>query len=63
MQLALAWLLHRARNTLLIPGTSSIGQLLENLAAAELTLTDKTLAELGAIDAQQAPWTPGTRSD
>jgi hypothetical protein len=26
-------------------------------------LTDKTLAELGAIDAQQAPWTPGTRSD
>jgi aryl-alcohol dehydrogenase-like predicted oxidoreductase len=63
MQLALAWLLHRARNILLIPGTSSIGQLLENLAAAELTLTDKTLAELGAIDAQQAPWTPGTRSD
>jgi aryl-alcohol dehydrogenase-like predicted oxidoreductase len=55
MQLALAWLLHRARNILLIPGTSSIGHLLENLAAAELTLTDTTLAELGAIDAQQAP--------
>jgi aryl-alcohol dehydrogenase-like predicted oxidoreductase len=55
MQLALAWLLHRARNILLIPGTSSIGHLLENLAAAELTLTDTTLAELGAIDPQQAP--------
>jgi len=55
MQLALAWLLHRASNILLIPGTSSIGHLLENLAAAELTLTDKTLAELGAINAQHAP--------
>jgi aryl-alcohol dehydrogenase-like predicted oxidoreductase len=55
MQLALAWLLHRARNILLIPGTSSIGHLLENLAAPELTLTDKILAELGAIEAQHAP--------
>jgi aryl-alcohol dehydrogenase-like predicted oxidoreductase len=58
MQVALAWLLHRAPNILLIPGTSSIGHLLENLAATELTLTDKTLAELGAIDGegvQRAP--------
>ena len=50
MQVALAWLLHRAPNILLIPGTSSIAHLYENLAAAELTLTDTTLAELGAID-------------
>jgi pyridoxine 4-dehydrogenase len=50
MQVALAWLLHRAPNILLIPGTSSIAHLHENLAAAELALTDTTLAELGAID-------------
>ena len=50
MQVALAWLLHRAPNILLIPGTSSIAHLHENLAAAELALTDTTIAELGAID-------------
>ena len=50
MMLALAWLLHRAPNILLIPGTSSIAHLHENLAAAELALTDTTLAELGTID-------------
>jgi pyridoxine 4-dehydrogenase len=58
MMLALAWLLHRAPNILLIPGTSSIAHLHENLAAAELALTDTTLAELGAIDGegfQRAP--------
>jgi len=49
MQVALAWLLHRAPNILLIPGTSSIAHLQENLAAAELSLTDTTVAELGAI--------------
>jgi aryl-alcohol dehydrogenase-like predicted oxidoreductase len=49
MQLALAWLLHRAPNILLIPGTSSVGHLQENLAAAELTLSAKVLAHLGAI--------------
>ena len=38
MQVALAWLLHRSPNILLIPGTSSRGHLRENLAAAELTL-------------------------
>jgi aryl-alcohol dehydrogenase-like predicted oxidoreductase len=52
MQVALAWLLHRAPNILLIPGTSSIAHLHENLAAAELALTDTTLAELGAIDGE-----------
>ena len=49
-QVALAWLLHRAPNILLIPGTSSIAHLHENLAAAELALTDVIFAELGAID-------------
>ncbi|MDF2189060.1 aldo/keto reductase [Paraflavitalea sp. CAU 1676] len=39
-QIALAWLLHRANNILLIPGTSSVGHLNENLAAGDITLTD-----------------------
>jgi pyridoxine 4-dehydrogenase len=51
MQVALAWLLHRAPNILLIPGTSSIVHLHENLAAAELALTDTILAELCGIAA------------
>jgi pyridoxine 4-dehydrogenase len=61
MQVALAWLLHRAPNILLIPGTSSIAHLHENLAAAKLALTDMTLAEFGAINGeglQRAPLTP-----
>jgi pyridoxine 4-dehydrogenase len=49
MQVALAWLLHRAPNILLIPGTSSIAHLHQNLAAAELTLQDSILDEIGAI--------------
>jgi pyridoxine 4-dehydrogenase len=49
MQVALAWLLHRAPNILLIPGTSSVGHLRENLAAAELTLSDEALTKLDAI--------------
>ena len=49
MQVALAWLLHRSPNLLLIPGTSSIGHLRENLAAAELALPAETLRELDAI--------------
>ena len=49
MQLALAWLLHRSPNILLIPGTSSLTHLRENLAAAELTLDPPTLAELDGI--------------
>jgi pyridoxine 4-dehydrogenase len=50
MQVALAWLLHRAPNIALIPGTSSIGHLQENLAAAALSLPDAALARLNAID-------------
>ena len=49
MQTALAWLLNRAPNILLIPGTSSQGHLRENLAAAELKLTDRALARLDEI--------------
>jgi aryl-alcohol dehydrogenase-like predicted oxidoreductase len=49
MQAALAWLLHRAPNILLIPGTSSLAHLRENLKAGEIALSDETLAELDAI--------------
>jgi pyridoxine 4-dehydrogenase len=49
MQVALAWLLHRASNILLIPGTSSLGHLRENMQAARLSLTDEVRAELDAI--------------
>ncbi|MCP1463583.1 aryl-alcohol dehydrogenase-like predicted oxidoreductase [Pseudomonas sp. S3E17] len=48
-QLALAWLLRRSANILLIPGTSSVAHLRENLAVAELDLTDDVLAELNDI--------------
>jgi len=49
MQVALAWLLQRSPNILLIPGTSSTGHLQENLAAAELKLSDDVVAELDKI--------------
>jgi pyridoxine 4-dehydrogenase len=49
MQVALAWLLRRAPNILLIPGTSSVGHLRENLQAAHLSLSDEVLGELNAI--------------
>jgi pyridoxine 4-dehydrogenase len=49
MQVALAWLLRRAPNVLLIPGTSSLGHLRENLAAAALSLPDPVLADLNEI--------------
>jgi pyridoxine 4-dehydrogenase len=49
MQVALAWLLHRSPNILLIPGTSSVAHLRENLAAGQLTLSPETLAELDGI--------------
>ncbi|HMC47968.1 MAG TPA: aldo/keto reductase family oxidoreductase [Caballeronia sp.] len=49
MQVALAWLLHRSPNILLIPGTSSLAHLRENLQAGQLSLSDAVLAELDAI--------------
>ena len=51
MQVALAWLLHRAPNILLIPGTSSVAHLRENMAAAQLALSLATLPELDEIAA------------
>jgi aryl-alcohol dehydrogenase-like predicted oxidoreductase len=59
MRVALAWLLHRAPNILLIPGTSSLTHLRENLAAAELHLPDDAVAALDAIAASnEAAATP-----
>ncbi|RQU88300.1 aldo/keto reductase family oxidoreductase [Burkholderia cenocepacia] len=49
MQVALAWLLRRAPNLLLIPGTSSVAHLRENLAAADLDLPADALAALDGI--------------
>lgn len=54
MQVALAWLLHRSSNVLLIPGTSSLAHLRENLAADQLTLSPDTLVELNGIGAATA---------
>ncbi|MEU0155011.1 aldo/keto reductase family oxidoreductase [Micromonospora fulviviridis] len=49
MAVALAWLLQRSPNILLIPGTSSVAHLRENVSAAALTLPDDALAELNTI--------------
>ena len=49
MQVALAWLLHRSPNILLIPGTSSVEHLRENLNAAALQIPPQTLGELDSI--------------
>jgi len=51
MQVALAWLLQRSPNILLIPGTSSANHLRENLAAAALQLPSQAITELNAIAA------------
>jgi pyridoxine 4-dehydrogenase len=52
MQVALAWLLQRSPNLLLIPGTSSVAHLRENIASASLKLDQATVAELDAIGEQ-----------
>ena len=49
MSVALAWLLQRSPNILLIPGTSSAAHLRDNVAGAGLALSDKELAELDKI--------------
>lgn len=54
MQVALAWLLHRSPNVLLIPGTSSLAHLRENMAAAQLKLAPGTLTELDSIQSASA---------
>jgi pyridoxine 4-dehydrogenase len=52
MQVALAWLLQRSPNILLIPGTASVAHLRENLAAADLALPDDALKTLNQIAGQ-----------
>jgi pyridoxine 4-dehydrogenase len=54
MQVALAWLLRRSPNILLIPGTSSVAHLHENFAAAELSLPDDAVAELDGVGTKAA---------
>ena len=54
LQVALAWLLHRSPNILLIPGTSSVAHLRENLTVADISLDAEALAELDAIGAVAA---------
>jgi len=53
MQVALAWLLQRSPNILLIPGTSSLAHLRENLAAGSLSLPAEAVAALDRVGAQQ----------
>jgi pyridoxine 4-dehydrogenase len=53
MAVAQAWLLHRAGNILLIPGTSSVGHLRENLAAAAIVLPEDVLERLDGIGAAE----------
>jgi aryl-alcohol dehydrogenase-like predicted oxidoreductase len=53
MAVALAWLLQRSPNILLIPGTSSLAHLRENIMAADLQLPADAVAELDAIAAQE----------
>jgi pyridoxine 4-dehydrogenase len=54
MQVALAWLLRRAPNILLIPGTSSVAHLRENLAAADLVLPNDAIKALDGITSESA---------
>lgn len=56
MQVALAWLLQRSPNILLIPGTSSLNHLRENLAAAEVTLPADARKALDAMAGAPADW-------
>jgi pyridoxine 4-dehydrogenase len=57
MQVALAWLLQRSPNILLIPGTSSVVHLRENLQAAALKIPPDVLAELDAVSRSSGPTT------
>jgi aryl-alcohol dehydrogenase-like predicted oxidoreductase len=52
MQLALAWLLRRSPNILLIPGTSSVEHLRENLRASTLQISSEVLTNLNSISKQ-----------
>jgi len=54
MQVALAWLLHRSPNILLIPGTSSVAHLKQNIASAKLQLPEDVIGELDGIGAPKS---------
>jgi aryl-alcohol dehydrogenase-like predicted oxidoreductase len=54
MQVALAWLLKRSPNILLIPGTSSVGHLRENMAVTDVELSDAVMSELDGVAAIKA---------
>ncbi|MGA8529637.1 MAG: aldo/keto reductase family oxidoreductase [Acidobacteriaceae bacterium] len=62
MQVALAWLLHRSPNILVIPGTSSLHHFRENLQAASLQIPAEVLADLDAM-AREAPAVPVARHE
>ena len=51
MAVALAWLLQRSPNILLIPGTSSVAHLRENIPGAALTIPEDELTELNSVGA------------
>jgi diketogulonate reductase-like aldo/keto reductase len=60
LSVALAWLRQRSPNTLLVPGTSSLAHLRENVAAAGLTLPAGALDELDAVGAAASPVAAGS---
>jgi pyridoxine 4-dehydrogenase len=62
LAVALAWLWHRSPNILLIPGTSSVQHLRENVAAASLELPEDALARLDGIGASDPAEPPATAS-
>ncbi|GAA0358349.1 aldo/keto reductase [Actinoallomurus spadix] len=57
-QLALAWLLRQSPNTILIPGTTSIAHLEQNMAARDVRLTDDQWREVEEAAARMKPWRP-----
>ncbi len=57
-QVGFAWLLAHSQNTLLIPGTRSIGHLEQNVAAGDITLTPDAVARLDAVGSRE-PWALG----
>lgn len=60
LQVALAWLLRRAPIVLLIPGTSSVAHLRENLAAVDIQLSDATMATLMESARRALRWVAAT---
>lgn len=57
-QLGLAWLLQHSPNTLLIPGTTSLAHLEDNVKAADLHLTDQQWREIEELCSKTVPWRP-----